>query len=145
MGFFTNASIKDYVQEIPRYLYNIILYPIFNMPGVFTNNPYPVTINGSLWTLPVEVFCYLMLPLMGIIVKKLQKNNKKFADVFVTFVIVVSYTLYIITELGIWNQRMIFWGTDWTMACRIIAYFVLILVLNILRRNRNAPSFGRVL
>jgi peptidoglycan/LPS O-acetylase OafA/YrhL len=30
------------------------------LPGVFTDNPVPV-VNGSLWTLPYEVFCYGVL------------------------------------------------------------------------------------
>lgn len=125
MCLFTVVPLKEYMQGVPRYLYNIALYPIFNMPGVFINNPYPVTINGSLWTLPVEVFCYLLLPVMGVSVDKLQKKCKRIADVFVILMIIISYAVYMIVELGIWNQRIIFWGTNWTMACQIIVYFVL--------------------
>lgn len=30
------------------------------LPGVFESNPYPRAVNGSLWTLPYEVSCYIM-------------------------------------------------------------------------------------
>ncbi len=47
-----------------RYLSNIWL--LFNsaLPGVFVQNPYPIAVNGSLWTLPVEFFCYLAVPVL---------------------------------------------------------------------------------
>ena len=33
----------------------------YTLPGVFAGNPWPAAVNGSLWTLPNEVFCYLFL------------------------------------------------------------------------------------
>ncbi|HKU85402.1 MAG TPA: acyltransferase [Casimicrobiaceae bacterium] len=29
------------------------------LPGVFATNPYPLAINGSLWTIPLEAWCYV--------------------------------------------------------------------------------------
>jgi peptidoglycan/LPS O-acetylase OafA/YrhL len=37
------------------------------LPGVFVANPLPGAVNGSLWTLPVEVFCYGALALAGLV------------------------------------------------------------------------------
>jgi peptidoglycan/LPS O-acetylase OafA/YrhL len=35
------------------------------LPGVFTGNPMPNSPNGSLWTIPIEVRCYVALALLG--------------------------------------------------------------------------------
>ena len=43
-----------------KFLLNAILIPIHDLPGVFTNNIYPNVVNGALWTLPVEFFCYIL-------------------------------------------------------------------------------------
>jgi len=33
----------------------------YNLPGVFCNNPFKNTVNGSLWTMPYEIRMYLVL------------------------------------------------------------------------------------
>lgn len=48
------------------YLLNAMLIPIHNLPGVFEGLPYQ-TVNGPLWTLPVEFACYLMLWALSLI------------------------------------------------------------------------------
>ncbi len=45
-----------------HYLWNIALYPVYNLPGVFADTKYPVAVNGSLWSLPAEVLMYIMTP-----------------------------------------------------------------------------------
>ncbi len=42
-----------------KYLANICFVPVHELPGVFLQNPYDATVNGVLWTLLVEVFCYI--------------------------------------------------------------------------------------
>jgi Acyltransferase family len=46
------------------YLWNVVLYPVYVLPGVFVDNPYPLAVNGSLWSLPVEFAMYLLTPVL---------------------------------------------------------------------------------
>ncbi|MET0820413.1 MAG: acyltransferase [Aeromicrobium sp.] len=46
------------------YLSNLRLEPFYALPGTFKDVPYPGVVNGSLWTLPAEFFCYLVVPLV---------------------------------------------------------------------------------
>jgi peptidoglycan/LPS O-acetylase OafA/YrhL len=41
-----------------------LLLPVWDLPGVFRNNPGP-GVNGSVWSLPIEVFAYAGLALLG--------------------------------------------------------------------------------
>ncbi|MCQ4309240.1 acyltransferase [Pseudomonas stutzeri] len=49
------------------YLQNILLVTRFELPGVFSHNIYPNVVNGSLWTLPLEVLMYLGVLVMGLV------------------------------------------------------------------------------
>ena len=44
------------------YLLNLVFYPVYYLPGVFAQNVYPGAVNGSLWSLQVEVLMYLGVP-----------------------------------------------------------------------------------
>lgn len=56
----TSLTLREYVTNVGtyRYLLNGILILQHDLPGVFETNPVFSTVNGSLWTLPVEFLCY---------------------------------------------------------------------------------------
>ena len=62
----TTMAVHDYFanDHFLGYATNIRLLPQYDLPGVFTDLPYPNAVNGSLWTLPAEFFCYLVVPLV---------------------------------------------------------------------------------
>jgi peptidoglycan/LPS O-acetylase OafA/YrhL len=73
---FTTGSTSDYFTDIKTYKYltNIFALRIQNsLPGVFHLNPFPDFINGSLWSLPLEMLCYVFVAISGLFLKKQMK------------------------------------------------------------------------
>lgn len=57
----SSLPLKEYLllSETRRYLLNGIFVLQHGLPGVFEHNIYGNAVNGALWTLPVEVACYV--------------------------------------------------------------------------------------
>jgi len=77
-----------------RYLWNIPLRPVYDLPGVFTDNLYRNAVNGSLWSLPAEFFMYLLMPVVLMLSTRLR--NRWF---FAAFTVVA--TLFAIRYLRV--------------------------------------------
>ena len=58
MEYLTHRATADYLQGLWMKIH-------FVLPGVFEQNPYKLGVNGSLWTIPIEVRCYIVLGLAG--------------------------------------------------------------------------------
>lgn len=61
VNYFTSPSTTSFFVHNATLLSGIQ----FDLPGVFLNNPYPGSVNGSLWTLPIEVRMYFWLAVLG--------------------------------------------------------------------------------
>lgn len=61
-----------------QYLQNILLHIHFQLPGVFTTNPFAGSVNGSLWTLPIEFGLYISIAVVGLIL-----SNGRLASIIV--------------------------------------------------------------
>lgn len=63
----TTLPLPDYFRHPMTwdYLHNLLLQTRFGLPGVFAGNTFPDTVNGSLWTIPIEVSCYAVLAAAG--------------------------------------------------------------------------------
>lgn len=51
-----------------RYLGTALLVSSKTLPGLFSGNPIPYVVNGSLWTLPVEFLCYVTVAVTGMVI-----------------------------------------------------------------------------
>ena len=60
---FTTAGLGHYVTApaFRSYFLNIVGWIHFDLPGVFQHNPSPSVVNLSLWTIPFELECYILI------------------------------------------------------------------------------------
>jgi peptidoglycan/LPS O-acetylase OafA/YrhL len=63
----TELPARQYLEHgaTSNYLRTLWMEIHYVLPGVFTHNPYPGGVNGSLWTIPYEVRCYIVLGIAG--------------------------------------------------------------------------------
>lgn len=115
----TNLSIREYFSSSVtwNYMKNIVLYIQYFLPGVFETNPYPAAVNGSLWTLPVEVLMYIAVPVIFLIFRKIEKW--KLAIVLA----ILTQSLNIGIRLLKLDAYYVIYGTDVVSALTIIPYF----------------------
>ncbi len=90
---FTTGSITEYFSSplIGEYLRNMAFRISYILPNVFTANPYPQAVNGSLWSLPVEVLMYAFLPLLLFALKKFKYKDIVLAGVTILLIVLNYY------------------------------------------------------
>ena len=119
LGFF------HYLRESFTYVWhNILLYPWYSLPDIFEDNPYPITVNGALWTLPVEVFMYFVI---GILLQLKQeiKNENIGRNLYIAIALVTIIWKYIYIYIYGFSDKsfdIIIWGTNWSSAMDLIPY-----------------------
>lgn len=99
---FTNLTIQDYFSnpESVNYLKDNMLFKTqWVLPGVFKNNYYKDSINGSLWSLHFEMYAYLFLMISFLIVR--FKKRIFFNLIFIIIIIdTLLPTRIIFNQLG---------------------------------------------
>lgn len=72
-----------------HYLKNVLIFPLsYTLPGVFEHLPYASAVNGSLWSLKIELRCYIALAIFGM--AKLVRPRPMLS---VALVCIVAYAL----------------------------------------------------
>jgi len=69
---FTSLSLSEYLSHplFHRYFLNIIGDAQGHLPGVFYRNAWPEMVNGQMWTVPYELYCYLILTALALVRKR---------------------------------------------------------------------------
>jgi peptidoglycan/LPS O-acetylase OafA/YrhL len=82
----TTLPLNTYFSDplFRQYLLNVIGDVHFALPGVFQNNPLPGIVNGQLWTIPFELYCYLTIAAATV------AGLKKYRALGPIFVVVVT-------------------------------------------------------
>jgi len=82
------------------------------LPGAFATNPYPRAVNGSLWTLPVEIRLYVAVALTGL--TGLMVSRRPF----------LALTMVVLTVAVIWPNVLLFAPDDAAIG-RVVPLFAL--------------------
>ena len=67
-SLFTELPLAQYLADpkFHAYFLNIVGDIQYELPGVFLNNPLPNLVNCQLWTVPYELWCYVILALLAV-------------------------------------------------------------------------------
>jgi peptidoglycan/LPS O-acetylase OafA/YrhL len=79
-AFFTSLPLSSYLTDSKIYVYflkcaTLITGITYSLPGVFEGNPYKSAVNGSLWSMPVEVKMYALLAFVWVALR-IAKGNR---------------------------------------------------------------------
>lgn len=96
----THATTWSYLKTITAFR---IQYPL---PGVFEHNPLPHAVNGSLWSLPYELKCYLALVALGLMPGPMRIKS---------LLALVLLLIYVVARPAVppANPLQAFWGLDY--------------------------------
>ncbi|HBI33634.1 MAG TPA: hypothetical protein DEA43_03755 [Candidatus Moranbacteria bacterium] len=93
----TFLSIGTYFQHPSTLTYTINIFSLNliditanKLPGVFVLNSLPYVVNASLWTIPIEIGCYLLVAVMGF--KKIF--TKKITVLYALIFLLLYSTIY---------------------------------------------------
>jgi peptidoglycan/LPS O-acetylase OafA/YrhL len=66
---------------------------VFRLPGVFENNPYQGVVNGSLWTMPMEMRLYITLAVLWFVLRFMNNSRLKAFKISIIILALISCIL----------------------------------------------------
>ena len=119
-AYVSTLSFSEYISHdaTQKYLRNLFFLTTYRLPGVFEENVNKA-VNGSLWSIPIEVFAYMSIA----VVVGLLKFNKKLLPI-VLACLGVFVMMYVEKTLGE-TQHTVIWGSSTIFAARVLQYFIL--------------------
>lgn len=113
-ALFTQLSLREYFSHEQTYTYligniSLVFFSLqYDLPGVFTHSIYPNAVNGSLWTLPIEVWMYFVVAVIGVvgILHKQSLFNLLLVLLVIPLYIYIFYYYLEMSEIDLINLRL---------------------------------------
>lgn len=111
--FFTTLSGPSYLTDPKLYKYflkNLTLIGgvAYRLPGVFETTPFPNAVNGSLWTMPYELWMYGILAAVWVLWWPAPKIRRKAFEVSIIAGAAWAGVYVVLAHFGVTEQRL-FW------------------------------------
>jgi peptidoglycan/LPS O-acetylase OafA/YrhL len=119
----TGLPINEYLKNPTTWAYitnNMRMHIQFALPEVFANNYYSSYVNGSLWTMPIEIVLYIIVWLAVICFK-----NEKSKRNFYTLITIITISAHFIRIIFYPSASAVFYWTDWIQALSLAPYFMI--------------------
>ena len=105
------------------YLRNLRFFISYSQPGVFTNVPAANTTNGSLWTMPVEAFVYILTPLLLTLCRVKNRSKTSFRCMTVVTGITILFDYYL--RIFWADKTVVVYGTELISAFHLIVMYII--------------------
>ncbi|EET62069.1 acyltransferase [Marvinbryantia formatexigens DSM 14469] len=120
----SDLGVKGYFESwYTVYLRNLRFFPVFALPGVFTDVPIPNTVNGSLWTMPVEAALYVITPIL-LTILRVKHGSKISFRIMAVFTILVCGINVVFMTVGVQNQVVVY-GVNLFQAYQVTVCYVI--------------------
>lgn len=133
IGTFLTVNTYFHAPGTLSYLNNIFLVKLLDLkdnvlPGVFVFNKLPLIVNASLWTIPVEVGCYMLVLFFGL--RKLFRKR-------IIFLLLLASLLFLSIMITLRNEFQLYLQTNFRPPIfdiiRLTTYFFSGIVLYLYR------------
>lgn len=146
----TRLPLRQYFADRGTWGYlwgNIGLYIQFGLPGVFETMPYPIAVNGSLWSLPIEVAFYIMVPLILTVFCVKKGRRSASADILIIAAAIAACAVDMAVCAFDPQAVKVVYATDWVQALHLMPYYLIGMAYTSPRAKRylSLPLAGALL
>lgn len=120
----SELGVEGYFQsEYHVFLLNLRFFIIYSLPGVFTNIPLSDTMNGSMWTMPVEAALYVLTPIFLTIFRVKYRSKTSFYSMSVLTAAALGFDVYLRAFHS--GERVVFYATELISAYHLIVLYLI--------------------